>query len=135
MGLSTAALLMGTTGVTPVGGTSSSLVILESGNGKVKTFIDEGLAFDLRKEIDVEFKRPVPTPSAPTKYSKKRTLFTIRFPRVADDGVTRDVDVVRIEFAPSIELSPAETVEMRRIAAQCLYDTDFDSVVDDQASA
>jgi hypothetical protein len=121
--------------VTPTGGTSKNVLQLDDLGNKYLGYIDDGAEFNLRKEVEFEFRRPVASSNAPTGYTKRRTFFTVRIPRICDDGLTRDVDLVRVEIAPSVELSTAEILELKGIAAQILLDSDFDSAYTNQTSA
>lgn len=129
MSISSASVLKDGT-VATTGGTATSMITLDKGNGH-KVLIDDGAAFNLQSTIDFSVKSPKVSSSAPGGYTQGRNSVYLRVPLSLDNG-NRTVNTAQISISCDPETTDAERLTMRVYLAQLLVDSDFTVFWDDQ---
>lgn len=87
--------------------------------------VDAGQAdYRIRRSLTVKVKQPTYSPT--TGYSKDRKSVSLTQPKILADGTTV-FNVLRIEREVHPESTSAEAVDINRVGAQILSDSDFDS--------
>jgi len=126
--ISTSNINLGSTALTPTGGTSSASVSLGDSLEKHQVYLTEAATTVLtRKSVDFTVKRPVVNSASPSGYTQQRTKVLVRYPITLGSG---DVTVctASIELASDVEMGESDMDNLRYISAQLISDTDFDNL-------
>ena len=122
MGLKTMSLLTGAT-VSASGG--SALAFAENGvsvtNG-LQLIVPADADYQTRRSVTVKIKQPTVDPKTGV-YSKDRKTMSLTLPMVLSDGKVV-FNVIRVEREVHPSLSAANALELNKLAAQMLIDSD-----------
>lgn len=125
MGLQALSLMAGSTGLSVTGG--SALGFASDGqtvpNG-THLVVPSDTNYATRRHATFRYRAPALDSAG--VYSKDKKTVSFAFPKVLASGKVV-VNVLRIEREVHPETSAAEAVEMNRLAAQMLFDTDLDN--------
>jgi hypothetical protein len=131
MGIQTATLLEGGT-LAASAGTERTLAPITTGPGSAQMFVSSDTSMLTRRVISATTKQPKRIPTATgtaASYTQARSKLVIKYPKtLANDYVT--VNTLTIELSTDVETTAAEKLELRKVAAQTLFDADFTSFWD-----
>jgi hypothetical protein len=95
-------------------------------------FVSSDTSMLTRRVISATTKQPKRIPTATgtaASYTQARSKLVIKYPKtLANDYVT--VNTLTIELSTDVETTAAEKLELRKVAAQTLFDADFTSFWD-----
>lgn len=131
MSLNNASVLSGTT-VSATGGTPLAFSSLGSNGSINPLYATDDTDVRTQRSIICGTKAPKISASAPNGYTQQRSSLTVKIPLVLDNGEST-VNTIRIEMSSDVETTDAEKAELRNIAAQTLFDTDFTEFWDNRA--
>lgn len=124
MSISQLSLLESAT-ITPSGGTALPFGSTAPANGTVKAFSTIDTDLRSRRTIDFSVKEPKILATAPAGYTQARANCYLRVPFTLDNGNTT-TNTLKIEVAYDAEATQAEVLELRKLGAQILVDSDLD---------
>lgn len=124
MSLSAASILVGTT-LAGTGGTATTFKTLGNTLTQHNLLLDDGSEFINQTELDFTIKSPKVDTSAPNGYTQQRMTCVIKRPLALDNG-NRTVNTVRIEISVDHEATASEIDSLRELAAQVVFDADYD---------
>jgi len=116
--------------ISVTGGTD--LVYSNSGFVKpnqVELYVPADTNLKTRRSAKLALSPPAINKGAPGGYTQNRATVKLRFPRTLTDGAIT-VDVIEITKSVDASATSAENLEYRKIAAQILMDSDFDTFWD-----
>lgn len=124
MTIKDASVLVGTT-LSGSGGTATTF--LDGGDDADSHSVTLNDSSEFVDQTDLAFstKRPKVQAAAPNGYTQRRCSFVIQRPLALDNG-NRTVNTVRVEFAVDIETTSSEVDSLRELAAQVVFDSDYD---------
>lgn len=129
MSIESSSIAIGTTlGVT--GGTATTMIPKGTTLTQSSCILNDGAAFKDQITLDFQTKDPKVSSNAPAGYTQGRASVVIAIPKtLANSNVTKNT--IRIEMSCDSETTDAERSELREIAAQVIFDTDFDQFWND----
>lgn len=126
MGLQSLGLSQNATAVGPTGGTT--VTFTPAGGVEVKNgiYLSDAAQTDFRIRRSITAKATMPVVNSLGEWSKQKNEVVLTQPKILANGKTvfRKV-IIRVEDHP--EASAVEAVELRRLAAQILTDSDTDN--------
>jgi hypothetical protein len=123
MTLATAAIMVGSTGISATGGTSDDLESVSDSIGYRHSYFGSS-DFLSRNNIVFTSTEPKVSASSPGGFTQERREVTIKYPKTLLNGA-KTTNVVRLYLSADPETTEAEKTEMIFNAAQVLGDTDF----------
>jgi len=114
------------------GGTATSVISKGDTLEKHNVVLDDGSAFKDHKTLTFSVKEPKVSLNAPAGYTQGRNTVVIAIPKtLGNSSVTKNT--IKVELSCDPETTEAEKSSLREIAAQVIFDTDFDQFWNDQA--
>jgi len=110
--------------VATTGGTATSFKSLGNTINQHNLVLDDGSEFEARTLLEASVKTPKVSASAPNGYTQARNTMLLKVPLALDNGLVT-VNTVKIEIASDIEMTDAERLSMRVLAAQLIHDSEF----------
>jgi hypothetical protein len=114
------------------GGTATSVLSKGDTLEKHNVVLDDGSAFKEQTSVAFSIKAPKVSSSAPAGYTQARNTVVIQVPMVLANG-NSTVNSFRLEMAVDPETTDADKTALRDIAAQAIFDADFDAFWNDQS--
>ncbi len=131
MTIATSDVAIGTV-ISVTGGTATSMISKGDSLEKHNLVLDDGSAFSDQKALSFSVKEPKVSANAPGGYTQARNFVLITIPMtLANGNVTKNT--VRLEMSVDSETTTAQKDALREIAAQVMFDTDFDQFWHSQA--
>jgi hypothetical protein len=131
MTISTSSIAIGTA-ISVTGGIATGLISKGDTLDLHNTVLDDGAAFKDHTNVDFSIKSPKVSASAPAGYTQARNVVVIKKPKtLANGNIT--YNSMRVELSCDSETTEAEKDSLRELAAQVIFDTDYDQFWNDQA--
>lgn len=108
----------------PSGGTARTLTSLGSDKTSLKLLINDSLAYNVRRVVNVSVKEPTVNAAAPGGYSPMRHRVNVHLPKTLADGSIH-VNQVTLEIVAHPETVSADFDEILSIGACLCSDADF----------
>lgn len=125
MSIDTSVILVG--GVSSsTGGTSTSFIVKDSGNGAKKVLLDDGSEFIDSTQITFSTKEPVPNSGSPNGYTQQRSTIKAVVPLTLDNG-GRTTNTVTVNLSYDPETSDTEKEALIELGAQLLIQAALDA--------
>lgn len=131
MGIQTATLLEGGT-LAASAGTERTLAPITTGPGSALMFFSSDTSMLTRRVLQATTKLPKRIAGASGEaatYTQARSKLVFKYPKTLANGFVT-LNTVTIELSTDVETTAAEKLELRKVAAQALFDADFTSFWD-----
>jgi hypothetical protein len=122
MSLTASVLVDGTVATT--GGTATSFKSQGSDKSSHELVLDDSAEFEALTFLDCSIKKPKVSATAPNGYTQRRCTMLLKVPLALDNGSVT-INTVKIEIATDVEMTAAEKLSMRVLAAQLIHDSEF----------
>lgn len=125
MPISSMTLLEGAT-ITPTGGTGLTVKTSTNPQGtSVKAYVAEDTDLRTRRSMEFSVSEPKPNSASPNGFTLARNSVYVKVPFTLDNGEVT-THTIQIKMARDAEATQAEILELRKLGAQILIDSDLD---------
>lgn len=131
MTISASSIAIGTA-ISVTGGTATGVISKGDSLNKHIVVLDDSSSFADQTTFTFNVKEPKVSITAPAGYTQARNSVVISRPLTLANGA-RTMNSVKIELAVDSETTDAQRDALRELAAQAIFDTDFDQYWNKQA--
>lgn len=125
MTISTMTLLEGAT-ITPSGGSAITFSASSNPQGNsIRAYVNEDLDLLTRRTVEFSVSEPKPNTASPSGHTLARNSVFVRVPFTLDNGLVT-THTIQIKMARDAEATSAEILELRKLGAQLLIDSELD---------
>lgn len=118
----------------PTGGTATTLKTKSANDSRHVAYLDDGATLSGQTTFEFSQKQPKVSVGAPNGYTQARNSTLIKQPFTLDNG-NLTVNTIKIEVSCDVELTAAEKLTLRELAAHTLTDSDYTEFWDEQSMA